>query len=79
MARWKVDRTMAMWGVVFGILATLTGMFLLEAVEGGFLAEGFFLIVVSWVVVLVMIAKLVETVKRWRSGGDDGDSAGEGE
>jgi hypothetical protein len=70
MARWKVDRTMALWGVVFGVLATLTGMFLLEAVEGGFLAEGFFLIVVSWVIVLVMVAKLVEAVRRWRSGGE---------
>lgn len=63
--RMRVDRTMAAWGIVFGVLATITGMFLLEAVEGGFVAEGFFLIVVSWVVVLVAVAKLFQTVRRW--------------
>lgn len=61
----KVDRTMAAWGIVFGALATLTGMFLLEAVEGGFVAEGFFLIVISWVVVLVAVAKLFQVVRSW--------------
>lgn len=61
----KVDRTMAAWGIVFGVLATVTGMFLLEAVEGGFIAEGFFLIVVSWVVVLVGVAKLFQAVRGW--------------
>lgn len=64
MGRMKVDRTMAAWGVVFGVLATATGMFLLEAVDGGFVAEGFFLIVVSWVVVLVIVAKLFQMVGR---------------
>ncbi|MEW5747638.1 MAG: hypothetical protein AB1793_02460 [Candidatus Thermoplasmatota archaeon] len=63
--RLRVDRTAAIWGAVFGVLATLTGMFLLEAVEGGFVAEGFFLIVVSWVVVLVLVAKLFQAVSRW--------------
>ncbi len=63
--RLKVDRTAAIWGIVFGVLATLTGMFLLEAVEGGFVAEGFFLIVVSWVIVLVLVAKLFQAVSRW--------------
>ena len=65
MARMKVDRTMAVWGLVFGVLATLTGMFLLEAVDGGFVAEGFFLIVMSWVVVLVAVAKLFQMVAGW--------------
>lgn len=65
MAKMKVDRTMAVWGIVFGVLATLTGMFLLEAVDGGFVAEGFFLIVMSWVVVLVAVAKLFQMVARW--------------
>ena len=65
MARMKVDRTMAVWGLVFGVLATLTGMFLLEAVDGGFVAEGFFLIVMSWGVVLVAVAKLFQMVARW--------------
>jgi len=55
---------MALWAAVFGVLATLTGMFLLEAVEGGFLAEGFFLIVISWVMVTVMIAKLVQAITK---------------
>lgn len=63
--RLKVDRTAAIWGIVFGVLATLTGMFLLEAVEGGFVAEGFFLIVVSWVIVLVLVAKLFQAASRW--------------
>lgn len=56
---------MAAWGIVFGVLATLTGMFLLEAVEGGFVAEGFFLIVVSWVLVFVIVAKLIQALRRW--------------
>lgn len=55
---------MAIWGIAFGIAATLTGMFLLAAVKGGFLAEGFFLIVLSWVLLLVTIAKIVERLKR---------------
>jgi hypothetical protein len=71
MPKWKVNRTAAIWGIVFGILATLTGMFLLEAVEGGFVAEGFFLIVISWVIVLVLVAKLFQVVARWSSGEKD--------
>ncbi len=62
--RWKIDRTMAIWGVTFGIAATLTGTFMLEAIQGGFLAEGFFLIVLSWVILLVLVAKLVERLRR---------------
>jgi hypothetical protein len=50
---------MAIWGVAFGAVAMVTGMFLLSAVEGGFLAEGFFLIVLSWVIVFFFVAKLV--------------------
>ena len=59
MAKWKVDRRMAVWGVAFGVMATLTGAFLLEAVGGGFLAEGFFLIVLSWVILFLFVAKFV--------------------
>jgi hypothetical protein len=55
---------MAIWGLSFGIAATLTGMFLLAAVSGGFLAEGFFLIVLSWVLLLVAVAKIVDRLKR---------------
>ncbi len=62
--KWKVDRTMAVWGIAFGFLATLSGMLLLGAVEGGFLAEGVFLLVLSWVLVLVLVAKVVT----WLSG-----------
>lgn len=65
MGKMRVDRTMAVWGVVFGVLATLTGMFLLEAVEGGFVAEGFFLIVLSWVIVLLVVAKLFQMAHAW--------------
>jgi len=54
---------MAVWGIAFGIAATLTGAFALSAVEGGFLAEGFFLIVILWVVLLVMIAKVVNWMR----------------
>lgn len=61
LARWKVDRRMAVFGVLFAVVATLSGMFLLAAVEGGFLAEGFFLIVLSWVFLLVFLAQ----VSRW--------------
>jgi len=62
--KWKVDRTMAVWGIVFGIIATFTGIFVLAALKGGFLAEGFFLLVVSWVIVLVLVAKAIERLKR---------------
>jgi len=55
---------MAVWGIVFGIAATLTGAFILSALKGGFLAESFFLIVISWVVLLVLIAKLVNWLKK---------------
>ncbi len=59
MARWKVDRTMAIWGIAFGAVAIVTGMFLLSAVEGGFLAEGFFLIVLSWVILFFLVARTI--------------------
>jgi len=54
---------MAIWGIAFGIAATMTGAFVLSAIEGGFLAEGFFLIVLLWVVLLVLIAKVVNWMK----------------
>ena len=55
---------MAIWGISFGVAATITGMFVLSAVTGGFLAEGFFLIVLSWVLLLVLVAKLVTKLKK---------------
>ncbi|UCE44703.1 MAG: hypothetical protein JSU93_04645 [Methanobacteriota archaeon] len=66
MAKWKVDRAMAIWGVAFGVIAVITGVFLLSAVEGGFLAEGFFLIVLSWVMLFFLVAKLVNWLTRKR-------------
>ena len=59
---------MAVWGVAFAVVATLTGWFLLSAVEGGFLAEGFFLIVLSWVVLFFLVAKLVDWITRTKDG-----------
>jgi hypothetical protein len=55
---------MAVWGIAFGIAATITGAFVLSALEGGFLAESFFLIVISWIVLLVLIAKLANWLRK---------------
>ncbi len=62
--KWKINLTMAIWGIAFGIAATLSGMFLLASIEGGFIAEGFFLVVLAWVLLLVLVAKLVQKLKR---------------
>jgi len=62
-AAFKVNRLATFWGIVFGVAATLTGMFVLSAVQGGFVAEGFFLIVLFWVLVLVGAAKLAERMR----------------
>lgn len=62
--KWKIDRTMAIWGISFGIVATLTGMFIVSALRGGFLAEGFFLLVIGWVLFLVLIAKITSRLRR---------------
>ena len=64
MREWKVDKAMAIWGVAFGAVAVVTGIFLLSAVEGGFLAEGFFLIVLSWVMLFFLVAKLIDRLAR---------------
>lgn len=64
MVRWKVNLALAIWGIGFGIVATITGLLLLSAVTGGFIAEGFFLIVVSWVVLMVMLARIVSRIRR---------------
>lgn len=61
---WKIDRTMAIWGIVFGFLATISGILLLGAIQGGFLAEGVFLLVLSWVLVLVLVAKFIAWLRR---------------
>jgi hypothetical protein len=61
---WKVDTAMAIWGIAFGIVATLSGIFLLRALEGGVIAEAFFLIVVGWILVLLLVAKFVAWIRR---------------
>ena len=71
MAKWKVDRGMAIWSIAFGAIAIATGIFLLSAVKGGFLAEGFFLIVLSWVMLFFLVAKLVNWLTRRRSSDDE--------
>lgn len=55
---------MALWTAVFALVAIPTGMFLLRAVEGGFLAEGFFLISLSWVILFFFVAKVVNWLTR---------------
>ena len=62
--KWKIDRTMAIWGISFGIVASLTGMFIVSALRGGFLAEGFFLLVLGWVLFLVLIAKIATRLRQ---------------
>lgn len=64
MTGWKVDRRLTVWMLVFAALAIPTGMFLLRAVEGGFLAEGFFLISLSWIILFFLVAKLVNRLMR---------------
>ncbi|MCJ7607275.1 MAG: hypothetical protein MUO94_05475 [Thermoplasmata archaeon] len=66
------DRTAMVWGVSFAVVAILSGMFLLEAVDGGFLAEGFFLLTLFWVLIMVGIAKLVDRVRRGGRVEEDG-------
>ena len=60
---WKVDRAMAVWGILFGIAATISGLLLFSAVTGGIIAESFFLIVLSWVLVLLFLARLVAAIR----------------
>ena len=64
--KWRVNRLMAIWGIAFGIAATLMGMFVLRAAQGGYLAETFFLIVIGWVLILVAVAKLTSKLKEMR-------------
>jgi hypothetical protein len=39
-------------------------MFIVRALRGGFLAEGFFLLVIGWVVFLVVVAKIASRLRR---------------
>ncbi len=65
LGHWKLDKAMAVWGVAFGVAATISGLFVLRALQGGFVAEGFFLLVISWIFYIVLVARLV---KRLREG-----------
>jgi len=71
LAKWKLDRTMVIWGVAFGIVATASGIFILGALEGGFVAEGFFLLVISWVFFFVLVSMIVQRLRRKREPDDD--------
>jgi len=73
MAKWRVDMTMAFWGVLFGIVATAAGLLLLGSITGGFLSEGFFLIVLSWVLVLLLFARLVRTIRNRHRPSEDNE------
>ena len=70
LANWKLDKTMVIWGVAFGIAATLSGMFILSALEGGFVAEGFFLLVISWIFYITLIARILKRLKEGRQRDD---------
>ena len=70
MAKWKIDRSMAIWSIAFGATAVVTGIFLLSAVQGGFLAEGFFLIVLSWVMLFFLVAKFVNWMTKRQANED---------
>ena len=63
MPKWKVDKAMALWGILFGIAATMGGILFFGAIKEGFIAEGFFLIVISWVLILQLLAKLVAAIR----------------
>ena len=71
MEKWKLNKTMVIWGIAFGIAATLSGMFILSALDGGFVAEGFFLLVISWVFYIVLVSKIVQRLRRKRKPDDD--------
>lgn len=71
MTKWKLNKTMVIWGVAFGIAATLSGTFILQALEGGFVAEGFFLLVISWIFYVVLIARILQRL-RGKGRQDDG-------
>ncbi len=59
LANWKLNKTMTIWGIAFGVAATLSGIFILNALDGGFVAEGFFLLVISWIFYIVLVARIV--------------------
>jgi hypothetical protein len=63
LTKWKLNRTMVIWGLAFGVAATLSGMFILSSLQGGFVAEGFFLLVISWIFYIVLVAKILKRLK----------------
>ncbi len=54
---------MAAWGILFGIVAIGAGLLLFGSVTKGFVGEGAFLIITSWVVMFVLFAKFVTAVR----------------
>lgn len=65
--KWKVDKATAIWGLAFGLVVMVSGTFLLAAVTGGFLAEGFFLLVLFWIIVFVVVGRAVIRLRNRRS------------
>ena len=55
----RVSRRGLVVGVIFGIAATLSGIFVIKY------TEGLFLVVILWVVIPVMMVQLARRVKAW--------------
>ncbi len=71
LAKWKLNKVMVIWGIAFGIAATISGVVILSALDGGFVAEGFFLLVISWIFYFVAISKIVQRLRGKRRAEDD--------
>jgi len=55
----RINRRGLVIGVIFGIAATLSGIFVIKY------TEGLFLVVILWVVIPVMMVQLARRVKAW--------------
>jgi hypothetical protein len=57
----RIDRRGLAVGVIFGIAATVSGIFVIRY------TEGLFLVVILWIVVPVMLVQLGRRIKAWLS------------
>lgn len=55
----RISRRGLIIGAIFGIAATLSGIFVIKY------TEGLFLVVVLWIVIPVMLVQLARHVKSW--------------
>ncbi len=55
----RINRRGLVIGVIFGMAATLSGIFVIKY------TEGLFLVVILWVVIPVMMVQLARRVKVW--------------